>query len=95
MPDAALRSPMTDSTSSSWPLPATPAMPRISPARISRSTPRTTSLPRSSWTWSLLIVEDRRGRMRLAPVDRELDAATDHELGEVLLGRLAGRRARR
>ena len=39
VPSDGLRSPTIASTSSSWPLPATPAMPKISPARISKSTP--------------------------------------------------------
>ena len=49
-PCAGLRSPVSASTSSSWPLPATPAMPRISPARTSNVTPLTASWPRSSST---------------------------------------------
>ena len=44
-PPAARRRPVSASTSSSWPLPATPAIPRISPARTSKVTPRTTSCP--------------------------------------------------
>ena len=36
--------------SSTWPLPSIPAMPRISPARTSKVTPCTASLPRSSFT---------------------------------------------
>ena len=36
--------------SSLWPLPSTPAMPTISPARTSKVTPRTASSPRSSRT---------------------------------------------
>ena len=38
VPPVGLRRPTIASISSSWPLPATPAMPRISPARTSRST---------------------------------------------------------
>ena len=50
MPLVGLRRPVSASTSSSWPLPATPAMPRISPARTSKLTPLTTCWPRSSAT---------------------------------------------
>ena len=58
-----LRRPMIASTSSSWPLPATPAMPRISPARTSKSTPWTTSWPRSSLTRRPVDVEHGLGRV--------------------------------
>ena len=88
-PPATLRSPMIASTSSSWPLPATPAIPRISPARTSRSTPRTTlDCPGRRTTWRPVTSSDRAGRMRLAAVDRQLDLASDHQLGEVVLVRL-------
>ncbi len=67
------RSPMIASTSSSWPLPATPAMPKISPARTSKLTPWTTSWPRSSATLrsSTLSIDvgracSRRGRRSAA-----------------------------
>src|SRR5213593_2493894 len=43
------RRPMSDSTISSCPLPATPAIPTISPARTTRSRPRSASCPRSSF----------------------------------------------
>ena len=83
------------STSSSWPLPATPAMPRISPARTSKLTPRTVSWPRSSLARRSVDLEHRPGRVRLASVDDELDLAADHQLGQVLLVRLGWDRASR
>ena len=89
-PPVGLRRPVSASTSSSWPLPATPAMPRISPARTSRSTPRTTSRPRSSLTCRSVDRQRRAGRVRLATIDGELDVPADHELRKVLLVRLRG-----
>ena len=50
-PRSGARSPVSASISSVWPLPSTPAMPTISPARTSKETPRTFSMPRSSDTW--------------------------------------------
>ena len=44
------RSPVSASISSVWPLPSTPAMPTISPARTWKVTPRTASRSRSSST---------------------------------------------
>ena len=88
VPPVGLRRPTIASTSSSWPLPATPAMPRISPARTSRSMPWTTSLPRSSWTTRPSTLSAALGRVRLAAIDRQRDLAADHQLGEVLLVRL-------
>ena len=63
-------------------------MPRISPARTSRSTPWTTSRPRSSLTDQSFDPEHRAGRVRFAAIDGERDLAADHQLGEVLLVRL-------
>ena len=92
-PPVVFRSPVIASTSSSWPLPATPAMPKISPARTSKLTPWTTSRPRSSAAADILGHEHRLAGRALAAVDGELHVAADHELGEVLLVRL-GRNAR-
>jgi hypothetical protein len=44
------RRPVIASMSSDWPLPSTPAIPTISPARTSNEMPRTASSPRSSST---------------------------------------------
>jgi len=55
-PDRGMRSPMIASTSSFWPLPSTPAMPRISPARTSRLRLSTATWWRSSWTVTSLRV---------------------------------------
>ena len=50
-PLACFRRPVIASISSVWPLPSTPAMPTISPARTSKEMPRTLAMPRSSLTW--------------------------------------------
>ena len=63
-------------------------MPRISPARTSRSMPWTTSDPRSSLTTQALDAEDRSGRVGLPAIDGQRDLAADHQLGKVLLVRL-------
>ena len=47
-PDSIGRRPVIALTNSVWPLPCTPAMPRISPSRTSNDTPSTAMLPRSS-----------------------------------------------
>ena len=47
LPLVILRTPVKASTSSDWPLPSTPAIPRISPALTSKLTPCSTSRPRS------------------------------------------------
>ena len=49
-PRLGARMPASASSSSDWPLPATPAMPRISPARSSKLTPLTRGTPRRSLT---------------------------------------------
>ena len=49
-PDSTGRRPVRASTNSVWPLPCTPAMPRISPARTLKETPSTATRPRSSST---------------------------------------------
>ena len=47
-PPVGTRRPVIASTSSDWPLPSTPAMPTISPARTCRDRPRSAGSPRSS-----------------------------------------------
>ena len=89
VPEVTCLRPTSASTISSWPFPATPAMPRISPERTSKLTSWTTSWPRSSFTWSPFTDAERRvAGMALAAVHRELDLASDHQLGEVVLVRL-------
>ena len=81
-----LRRPVIASISSVWPLPSTPAMPTISPARTSNETSATFSRPRSS---------ERAGpHARGAPrpgwrrlVDPEQHLAPDHEPRELFLRR--------
>ena len=82
------------SASSVWPLPATPAMPTISPARTSKETPRTAGKRRSSRaqrsrTSSTVLPEQGLTR---API--EIHDAADHHLDELQLGQ-PGRPARR
>ena len=54
---AASRMPPSTSSNSDWPLPATPAIPRISPARTERSTPLSRSTPFSSVDAQVLDLE--------------------------------------
>ena len=56
------RSPVIASTSSDWPLPSTPAMPTISPARTWSESPRTAGSPRSSIDLEALDLEQRLAR---------------------------------
>ncbi len=49
-----LRRPVMTSASSGWPLPATPARPKISPARTWRETSRSAGSPLSLWADTLL-----------------------------------------
>ena len=84
-PDVGLRRPTIASISSSWPFPATPAMPRISPARTSRSISWTTSLAAVVANDQLLDLERDLAGVRLAAIDDQGDLAADHQLGEVLL----------
>ena len=85
VPASGLRRPVSASTSSSWPLPATPAMPRISPARTSNVTPLTASWPRSSATRRSVDGQGRPAGMGFAAVDDQLDVAADHQRREVVL----------
>ena len=79
------------STSSSCPLPATPAMPRISPSRTSKLTPLTVCRPRSLRHGQVAAPASiDLARVALAAIDGQLDLAADHQLGELVLVRLAG-----
>ena len=80
------------SASSDWPLPSTPAMPRISPARTSRLRPRTFSCPVSSRTRKSSIC--RIGAARLCDSDfssAQVHFAADHQPRQLLPGRRANR----
>ncbi len=94
MPDTAWRMPEIASSSSDWPLPATPAMPTISPPRTSKETSLTMVTPRESSTVRLLDRQLHRAGIGLALLDAQEHAAADHQLGQLLdrgLRRLAGR----
>src|SRR5712692_8398768 len=85
-PPVARRVPASTSTSSLWPLPSTPAIPRISPWRSSNEMPRSAGTPRSDVAvrFSTLKVA---GPGRLL-VHAEQDLAADHHGGDRLLVRL-------
>ena len=71
------RCPTSASTSSRWPLPETPAIPRISPARTARLRLRTAGVPRSPATFSLLTRSSGGSVSLPAAVDGDgADAAT-------------------
>ena len=77
---------MSASTSSSWPLPATPAMPRISPARTSKldaADGLVAAVVRRPGGPSTLSTTSAGCDSPRSTV--ELDVAADHQLGEVLL----------
>ena len=63
-PPCGTRMPASAWISSLWPLPSTPAMPTISPARTSSERPRTASSPRSSRTQQVAHGEHRLARLR-------------------------------
>ena len=86
-PTCGTRMPAIASTSSVWPLPSTPAMPTISPARTASERPRTASRPRSSRTHRSLHREHRLAGVRRRPRDVEQHLAADHQLGEAALAR--------
>ena len=79
--------PVIASTSSRWPLPWTPAIPKISPARTSSETWSTIWIPRSSSTLRLPDLQHGTLRLGRGLLDLEHHVATDHEVGEALLGR--------
>ena len=93
VPLVACRSPTTASTSSSCPLPATPAMPKISPARTSKRDVAHDLVPAVVADGEVGDAQHRLRRMALAAVDGQLHVATDHQLGQVVLVRLAGNAA--
>ena len=82
--------PASASSSSDWPLPATPATPRISPSRNMNETPSTRATPRSSRTTRSRASSAIGSRMSGALVDLEDHLAPDHGVGE--LGRRGLRR---
>ena len=72
------RRPMMASASSRWPLPSTPATPRISPARTSRSSPW--SLPAAQ---SPSTLEHRLADLDVRLLEAEQHGPADHHLGEL------------
>ena len=87
-----LRSPVSASISSVWPLPSTPAIADDLAARApSNETPRTFSRPRSSSDVQVLDLEQRLARLGRRLLDAQQHLATDHQPRELLLGRACGR----
>ena len=84
MPDTARRMPEIASISSDWPLPATPAMPTISPARTSKETSSTMVTPRESLTVRFFTDSFTAAGLGLALLDAQQHAAADHQLGQFL-----------
>ena len=77
------RMPASASSSSDWPLPATPATPRISPSRRTKETPSTRDDAAVVAHDEVARLERDLARMRLALVDLEDHLAADHGVGEL------------
>ncbi len=82
--------PASASSNSDWPLPATPAMPTISPALNWNETSSTRVTPRSSRTVKPARLQHDLAGMRGPLVDLENDLAADHRVGEFGRGSLRG-----
>ena len=91
MPPVAGRMPASTSSSSDWPLPATPAMPRISPARTSKLTDFSRATPLASIERQVLDLEHHRAGPGRRLLDPEQHPAPDHQLGELRRAGLGGR----
>ena len=89
-PPVSLRRPVMTSASSAWPLPETPAIPRISPERTSRLTPRKPGRAAVAPAGYVLQLQADLAKLDLAPVGGEADLAADHPVGQVLFGGLGG-----
>ena len=88
-PESLVRRPVIASTSSVWPLPWTPAMATISPARTSRSTPVDRHLQPVVADLEVPDAEDDLAGLGGALRDDQLDVAPDHQVGQLLArGRL-------
>ena len=87
--DAALerRRPVIASISSVWPLPSTPAMPTISPARTAKETPLHLLDPAVVEDVEILDLEQRLARLGRRLLDAEQHLAADHRAGQRLLRR--------
>ncbi|EPJ40977.1 putative ABC transporter ATP-binding protein YufO [Streptomyces afghaniensis 772] len=90
VPESAARRPMSASTSSVWPLPSTPAMPRTSPAWMVKLMSSRRALPPGAGQAEPVDADDRavgdRGLGRLGGGQ----FAADHHLGELARGGLGG-----
>ncbi len=73
-----------------WPLPSTPAMPTISPARTVSDTPRTASRCAVVDDVQVVHLEHRLARPRRRLRDLEQHLAADHQLGQAALGGALG-----
>ena len=84
-PAVVARSPVMTSASSRWPFPATPAIPRISPAHTSSVTSFSASVPRSPRARDSLQLENDRARF-LCELGgrRERNLATHHQAGKMV-----------
>ncbi len=80
--------PLSTSSSSDWPLPETPATPRISPARSSSETSTSRAAPTASRQPSAAARSGHGARLGRPPLGLELDGAADHQLGQRLARRL-------
>ena len=80
------RSPVMTSASSDWPLPATPAMPTISPARTSSDTSRSAGRPLSLTAPTSSSRQHHRARARRLPLECLEHLPADHQPGQ--LGRV-------
>jgi hypothetical protein len=81
-PPLALRMPDRISSSSDWPLPATPAMPTISPALTSRSIPSSSVAPLLGRQRQAAHFEHGRARRHGFFRRQRAHAAADHHLGQ-------------
>jgi hypothetical protein len=81
-PASAARRPVSTSTSSVWPFPSMPAIPTISPARTSRSTPSRIGLCLTGWRSRRPRASSRTSRARGALVDAQQHLAADHHRGQ-------------
>ena len=82
-----------DSSSSRWPEPAMPAIPKISPPRAVKPTPSSFFTPSASSTVRPSTVRRGLGSTEVGPVDVQGDRVAHHHIGEGLgigLGRVHG-----
>ena len=90
LPRSIFRRPVSASTSSVWPLPSTPAIPTISPARTSNETPRTALELAVVEHVEVLDVEQRLLGLGGRLLDAEEHVAPDHQPRQLCLGGTRG-----